>query len=68
MEQKRLRIPYNLRLCQQINEQKYAYTKTGRLQFSHPEGSHDDMLWSLALAVWAATMRREPQAKIFKAW
>jgi phage FluMu gp28-like protein len=68
MEQKRLRIPYNLHLCQQINEQKYAYTKTGHLQFSHPEGSHDDMLWSLALAVWAATMKREPQAKIVKAW
>ena len=68
MEQKRLRIPYNLRLCQQINEQKYAYTKSGHLQFSHPEGSHDDMLWSLALAVWAATMRREPHAKIIKAW
>jgi len=68
MEQKRLSIPYHLRLCQQINEQKCAYTKSGHLQFSHPEGSHDDMLWSLALAVWAATMRRETQAKIVKAW
>ncbi len=68
MEQRRISVPYHLRLCQQINEQKCAYTKSGHLQFSHPEGSHDDMLWSLALAAWAATMRRETQAKIVKAW
>ena len=55
MEQGRLRMPYDRRLCEQINEQQYAYSKSGHLQFSHPEGSHDDMLWSLALAVMAAT-------------
>lgn len=60
MEQKRLRMPYHRRLCEQMNQQQYTYTKSGRLQFSHPIGSHDDMLWSLALAVYAATIGREP--------
>jgi len=68
MEQKRLRMPYDRRLCQQINEQQYAYSKSGHLQFSHPEGGHDDMLWSLGLAVAAATMGREPPAKLVRAW
>jgi phage FluMu gp28-like protein len=57
MEQNRLVIPYHRQLCQQINEQQYEYSKSGHLKFSHPENSHDDMLWSLALAVYAA---REP--------
>ncbi|MFP3985799.1 MAG: hypothetical protein ACLFU9_07560 [Candidatus Bathyarchaeia archaeon] len=61
MEQNRLALPYRRRLCTQINEQQYAYSKTGHLQFSHPTGSHDDMLWSLALACLAAA--REPPRK-----
>jgi phage FluMu gp28-like protein len=60
MEQNRLVIPYHRRLCQQINEQQYAYSKSGHLQFSHPINSHDDMLWSLALGAYAA---REPPRK-----
>jgi phage FluMu gp28-like protein len=51
MEQNRLAIPYHRRLCQQLNEQQYIYAKNGHLQFSHPQNSHDDMTWALALAV-----------------
>lgn len=54
MEQNRLAILYHRRLCGQINKQRYSYRKSGHLQFSHPENSHDDMLWALALAVYAA--------------
>jgi len=68
MEQGRLRMPYDRRLCQQINEQQYAYTKSGHLQFSHSEGSHDDQLWSLALSVYVSTMKREEPAKLVRAW
>jgi phage FluMu gp28-like protein len=60
MEQNRLAIPYHRQLCQQINEQQYAYSKSGHLQFSHPANSHDDTLWALALSVYAA---REPPKK-----
>jgi phage FluMu gp28-like protein len=62
MEQSRLAIPYNRQLCTQINEQQYAYSKSGHLQFSHPTNSHDDMLWALALSCMAAKepLRKEP--------
>jgi len=66
MEQKRLRLPYHRRLCQQINEQQFQYNRSGHLIFSHPEGSHDDMLWALSLAVWAAT--RETPSKLIRAY
>ena len=62
MEQNRLAIPYHRQLCQQLNEQQYAYAKSGHLQFSHPENSHDDMLWALALAV-ASSMQTPPPGK-----
>jgi phage FluMu gp28-like protein len=51
MEQNRLAIPYHRQLCQQLNEQQYTYAKNGHLLFSHPQNSHDDMTWALALAV-----------------
>jgi phage FluMu gp28-like protein len=60
MEQNRLAIPYHRQLCQQINEQQFEYSKSGHLQFSHPPNSHDDMLWSLALAVYASTQAPPP--------
>ncbi len=62
MEQNRLAIPYDRLLCQQINEQQYEYSKSGHLQFNHPQHCHDDMLWALALAT-AVTMRTPPPGK-----
>jgi len=59
MEQKRLKIPYDRRLCEQINQHQYEYSKSGHLTFSHPPGSYDDQLWSLALSCYAGTVRRE---------
>jgi len=63
MEQGRLAIPYERRLCQQINEQQYSYSKGACLQFNHPAKSKDDMLWALALAVAAA--KTEPTPKLW---
>jgi hypothetical protein len=61
MQQQRLAIPYNKRLCQQINDQQYAYSKSGKLSFSHPPNTHDDQLWALALAVYAAKTEQHPK-------
>lgn len=58
MEQGKFKMSYSRRLCQQLNEQQYAYNKAGYLMFSHPEESHDDMLWALALAT-KATRQKE---------
>ncbi len=54
MEQNQLAIPYSKNLCQQINDQQYAYGKYGKLTFSHPPNTHDDLLWALALGVYGA--------------
>jgi hypothetical protein len=61
MQQQRLAIPYDKRLCQQINDQQYAYSKSGKLSFSHPPKTHDDQLWALALAVYAAKTEKQPK-------
>jgi phage terminase large subunit-like protein len=61
MEQQRLALPYDKRLCQQINDQQYMYAKSGKLSFSHPPNTHDDQLWALALAVYAARTEQTPK-------
>jgi phage FluMu gp28-like protein len=63
MEQEKLAIPYERRLCEQINDQQSAYSKNGHLQFTHPPNRKDDMLWSLALAV--AASKTEPTPKLW---
>jgi phage FluMu gp28-like protein len=60
MEQNRIAIPYDRLLCQQINEQQYEYSKSGHLQFNHPQHCHDDMLWALALATAGITRTPPP--------
>jgi len=76
MEQKRLILPLDRALLSQINEQQYRFGKTkptekpqekGTMTFYHPPGTHDDQLWSLALAMYAAKEKEtEPQLKIIK--
>ncbi len=48
-----LRMPFDRDLLDELNAEKYELTKTGRIAFSHPEGTHDDRFWALALAVYA---------------
>ncbi|HKZ94941.1 MAG TPA: terminase family protein [Candidatus Bathyarchaeia archaeon] len=64
MEQHRLKLSYNRPLINQINQQQYAYNKTGHLSFSHPQGIHDDQLWALSLAAYAAQRQPEPTLRI----
>jgi len=59
MQHTRLTIPLERNLIAQINEQQYEIRKTGELLFSHPPRSHDDQLWSLALAAWGT--RKPPR-------
>jgi hypothetical protein len=55
MEQHRLTLPRdNSRLLVQMTAQRCEPTTSGTLKFSHPPGTHDDELWSLALAAYAS--------------
>jgi phage FluMu gp28-like protein len=54
MEQGRLHIPCDQELINEMNAEQFEYTKTGQALFSNPIGTHDDRLWALSLAVYAA--------------
>ena len=55
-EQRRIRLPNDKKLIMQINSLRYQVSRTGNLLFESPEkeGVHDDYLWALALACYAA--------------
>ena len=54
MEKGLLRIPYDSELINEINVERYEQTQTGQTKFTHPNGTHDDRLWALALAVYTS--------------
>jgi phage FluMu gp28-like protein len=55
MENGKLTIPRdNSRLLVQITSQQCEPTKSGTLKFNHPSGTHDDLLWALALGTHSA--------------
>jgi len=58
----RLKIPYtpaksirDIDLTAELNVERFELTKTGHIKFSHPENTHDDVFWAVALAVYAAS-------------
>jgi len=56
MQSRRLSIPYDSELITEITSQRFELLKSGQMQFSHPEDSHDDRLWALALACYGTRM------------
>ena len=47
------------KLIQQIEEQERIISEAGTVKFRHPSGSHDDLLWALALACRVAKEEME---------
>lgn len=57
--------PYNGDICTELNVERYDLRRDGNIGFSHPQGTHDDVFWSIALAVYAtANMEPEPYLAI----
>jgi phage FluMu gp28-like protein len=71
MTEKRLFIPYDSELIAELNLERYELTKEGKTKLSHPQGTHDDRFWALALATYAARTQPSPKlwviSKAFKA-
>ena len=67
MVEKRLKIPYDSDLIAELNVERFELRKSGGILFSHPEDTHDDRFWALALAVAATRHEAEgkPDAFIF---
>ncbi|MBC7130738.1 hypothetical protein H5T51_05925, partial [Candidatus Bathyarchaeota archaeon] len=63
MIEKQLKIPYDPELIAELNLERFEMGKDGRLRFSHPEGTHDDRFWSLAIATYAS--RENPPPKLW---
>jgi len=51
--------PYRGDICSELNVEKFELRKDGAIAFSHPNGTHDDVFWSMALAVFA-TVQMKP--------
>ncbi len=56
MQTKKLAMPYDSELVAEMNAERYEMLKSGQIQFSHPEDSHDDRLWALALACYGTRL------------
>jgi phage FluMu gp28-like protein len=54
MQNRLFTYPFDVDLSGELNVERFELTKTGQVQFSHPEGTHDDILWAVALAVYAS--------------
>jgi len=61
MQAGKLYYPYDEELLAEITVERYELMKSGQIQFSHPDGTHDDILWALALAVYATRGVKPPR-------
>ena len=62
MQTKKLTMPYDSELVTEMNGERYEMMKSGQIQFSHPEDSHDDRLWALALACYGTRLAAQVPA------
>jgi len=63
MTEKRLKIPYDSDLIAELNIERFELTKDGKIKLNHPENTHDDRFWALALSAYAA--RTQPPPKLW---
>jgi phage FluMu gp28-like protein len=52
--------PYNGDITAELNVERFDLRKDGAIGYSHPNGTHDDVFWAIALAVYA-TVEMSPE-------
>jgi hypothetical protein len=53
--------PHRSEIFTELNVERFDLRRDGGIGFSHPQGTHYDVFWSIALAVYAtANMEPEP--------
>jgi len=59
-------LPYDQDVHAELNVVQWEQSPGSEIYiFSHPEGSHDDRFWAIALAVYAATQQRiQPKLRV----
>jgi len=63
IDYKQAQLPYDPELFAELNVERFELSKTGKILFNHPEGTHDDRFWALALSVYAAEMTPSPASR-----
>ena len=47
--------PFRSDLCSELNVERYELRKDGSIGLYHPNGTHDDVFWNMALGVYAVS-------------
>lgn len=48
-------------LMAELNVERFELRKTGDIAFSHPQGTHDDVFWAIALGLHSARTKPAPK-------
>jgi len=56
-----LHIPFDVEFFHEFNAESYELAKTGKILFNHPDGTHEDCSW--VLAVYAAEQAPPPPSR-----
>jgi hypothetical protein len=52
--------PYRSEFVTELNVERFELRKDGTIAFNHPQGTHDDVFWATALALYA-TVEMQPE-------
>jgi len=59
--------PYRGEYVAELNVERFELRKDGSIAFSHPQGTHDDVFWASALALYA-TVEMSEESELVKAY
>ncbi|NIQ06881.1 MAG: hypothetical protein GWO20_14485, partial [Candidatus Korarchaeota archaeon] len=51
----------------ELNVERFELRKDGSIAFNHPQGTHDDVWWAVALALYA-TVEMVEEAELVRAY
>ena len=59
--------PYRNEYVAELNVERFELRKDGGIAFSHPQGTHDDVFWATALALYA-TVEMSEESELVRAY
>jgi len=60
--------PYRSEFVTDLNVERFQLKKDGSVDYNHPQGTHDDVFWAVALALYATVeMQPEPFVQVIPA-
>lgn len=59
-------LPYDPKLLNELNVERFEIMKDGGFKLFHPEGTHDDVFWAFSLAVYGA-LKGSGSAEVYAA-